>query len=283
MAMNFWKMHGIGNDFLLVDGTGPDGKALLAYSQERAEQICDRRTGVGADGVIVVSPSDIAQFRMRVFNADGSEAEMCGNGIRCFAKFVHDSGLLKRTELKIETGAGVLVTRATLLGGLVDTVEVDMGPARLAARDIPAMIEGLGDEPIISRPLVVDGKTWQITCVSMGNPHCVVFVDDVESFPVAQLGPLFEHHAAFPRRTNTEFVQVLGEAELRMRVWERGSGETMACGTGACAVTVAGALTGRSARKSLVHLAGGDLSIDWQLDGRVFMTGAAATVYTGNV
>ncbi|MDR3708508.1 MAG: diaminopimelate epimerase [Capsulimonadaceae bacterium] len=281
--MNFWKMHGIGNDFLLVDGTAAGGADVVRQAREQAVALCDRRKGVGADGVIVVSPSDVADFRMRVFNADASEAEMCGNGIRCFAKFVHDGGLLRKTDLNIETGAGVLTTRATLRGGVVDVVEVDMGEARLNPADVPVELEGGGGDPVISQPLVVDGRIWNITCVSMGNPHCVVFVDDVAAFPVGHIGPLFENHRAFPRRTNTEFVQVIGKSELRMRVWERGSGETMACGTGACAAAVAGSLTGRTTRDAIVHLAGGDLSICWKPDNHVLMTGAAATVYTGVV
>jgi len=281
--LKFTKMHGAGNDFLLVDATSQNCDHLVRVAQERAAALCDRRFGVGGDGVIVVSPSTRADFRMRVFNSDGSEPEMCGNGIRCFAKFVHDKGLSSKTQLDVETGAGVLTTHSTLSGGFVSTVEVDMGEAHLDSAEIPVVLPDVKSGPVVSRQLDVAGQEWAITCVSMGNPHCVVFVDDVDAFPLAQIGPQFENHAVFPRRTNTEFVQVISPSEVRMRVWERGAGETLACGTGACAVTVAGSLNGKTGRQVLVHLAGGDLAIHWREDNHVIMTGPAVSVFDGEV
>ncbi|HEY3331547.1 MAG TPA: diaminopimelate epimerase [Capsulimonadaceae bacterium] len=281
--MQFTKMHGIGNDFIMVAATGSDGANLLAEAQARAVELCDRKFGVGADGVILVLPASEADFTMRMFNPDGSEAEMCGNGIRCFAKFAYDKGLTTKTTLDVITGAGRLTTRSNVVDGQVSTVEVDMGVAHLERRDIPADLGDGRTGPIVNQPLSVGGQDWNITCVSMGNPHCVVFVDDVASFPLEKYGPQFEKNKAFPRRTNTEFVQVLGPAEVRMRVWERGAAETLACGTGACAVAVSSALSGYTGRDVVVHLAGGDLSIQWLDNGRVIMTGTATTVYEGTV
>lgn len=283
MALNlpFTKMHGIGNDFVMIDALNPRLAALSGEIQQQSEWLCDRKFGVGADGVILILPSDTADFRMRMFNPDGSEAEMCGNGIRCFAKFVYDKGLTRKTTLSVETGAGLLETQAQVAGGCVSLVTVDMGEARLKPNEIPVAIDGT--ESVVGTPLEVDGKTYAITCVSMGNPHCIVFVDDVASFAVAQIGPKFEKHPIFPRRINTEFVQVLGPKEVRMRVWERGAGETLACGTGACATAVACALNGKTGREVTVHLAGGDLQIAWREDNHVMMTGPAATVFEGEI
>lgn len=281
--MRFTKMHGIGNDFVMVDATGADGPSVLADAETRAVAICDRRFGVGADGVIAVLPAEGADFTMRMFNPDGSEAEMCGNGIRCFAKFAYDQGLTTKSVLDVQTGAGLLTTCASIVDGTVSTVEVDMGEARLDRTVIPVDLGDSATGPVIAQPLMVAGREWSITCVSMGNPHCVVFVDDVAEFPLAEVGPLFEKHPAFPRRTNTEFVQVISSNEVRMRVWERGAAETLACGTGACAVAVASALNGKTGRDVLVHLAGGDLRIVWRDDNHVIMTGAAATVYEGEI
>jgi diaminopimelate epimerase len=230
-----------------------------------------------------VLPSREAQFEMRMFNPDGSEAEMCGNGIRCFAKYVYDNGLSRDTTLSVKTGAGILVTDSTVEDGKVTLVKVDMGHAILERSLVPVDLHDGGTGPVVSAPLEVLGHEYPITAVSMGNPHCVVFVDDVASFPLSEIGPSFESHWAFPKRTNTEFVQVLSNVEVHMRVWERGAAETLACGTGACAVAVASSLNGHTGRQVLVHLAGGDLSIDWKLDGRVEMTGAAKTVFAGDI
>jgi diaminopimelate epimerase len=279
--LQFTKMHGIGNDFVMIDATGSNGVALLKEAQDRAVWLCDRKFGVGADGVILLLASSAADFQMRMFNPDGSEAEMCGNGIRCFAKFAYDKGLTQKTTLRVETGAGLLETVAHVAGGKVQTVTVDMGEAHLVPKEIPVHLPDVVEGPIVAAPLCIAGMDYAITCVSMGNPHCVVFVDDVESFPVAEIGPKFERHPVFPRRINTEFIEVLGPSEVRMRVWERGAGETLACGTGACATAVACALNGKTGRDVTVHLAGGDLKIAWREDNRVMMTGPAATVFEG--
>ena len=281
--MKFTKMHGIGNDFVMVGAVGDNSAEILAEAKERAVFLCDRKFGVGADGVILVLPSETAQFEMKMFNPDGSEAEMCGNGIRCFAKYIYDNGISSDLTITVQTGAGILITESTVEDGIVTNVKVDMGQAILDRVDIPANLGDSGTGPIIGRPLNVLGKTYSITTVSMGNPHCVVFVDDVESFSLAQIGPSFESHPAFPRRTNTEFVEVISPSEIKMRVWERGAAETLACGTGACASAVASALNGYTGRDVLVHLAGGDLQISWKEDGRVEMTGPAATVFEGEV
>jgi diaminopimelate epimerase len=281
--MKFTKMHGIGNDFVVVDATGKDSARLFAESKERSVFLCDRKFGVGADGVITVLPGSDARFEMRMFNPDGSEAEMCGNGIRCFAKYIFDSGLSTDTTLSVKTGAGILLTDATIVDGKVAMVKVNMGPAILDRHLVPVDLKDGGSGPVISSPLEVLGSTYKVTTVSMGNPHCVVFVDNVEDFPLADVGPAFERHWAFPRRTNTEFVQIISDSEVRMRVWERGAAETLACGTGACATGVASALNGHTGRDVLVHLAGGDLQISWKSDGRVEMTGPAETVFDGDI
>ena len=281
LSLAFTKMHGIGNDFVMIDALNPRLSALAGEIGQQSKWLCDRKFGVGADGVILIMPSDVADFRMRMFNPDASEAEMCGNGIRCFAKFVYDKGLTKKTTLVVETGAGILETRAQVAGGCVSLVTVDMGEAELKPSAIPVAIDSAS--PIVGAPLEVDGNKYEITCVSMGNPHCVVFVEDVAGFPVSEIGPKFELHSAFPRRTNTEFVQVLSPEEVRMRVWERGAGETLACGTGACATAVASALNGKTGRKVTVHVAGGDLQIAWRDDNHVMMTGPAATVFEGEI
>ena len=274
--MKFTKMHGAGNDYVYVDGfteTVDDPAAL-------ARTISDRHFGVGGDGLILILPSAAAAVRMRIFNADGSEAEMCGNGLRCVAKYAYDHGLVDRLNITIETGAGLLaVEMSTNQQGLVDRVRVNMGRPRLVRGEIPML--GPPDQPAIDQELQVLDRTLRINCVSMGNPHCVIFVDDVADFPVAVYGPAIEHHPLFPRRTNVEFVQVLSPEEVRQRTWERGAGETLACGTGAAAVTVAGLLTGRTGHRLLNHLAGGDLEMSWNGTDEVFMTGPAAEVFTG--
>jgi len=264
---NFEKWQGCGNDFVIFDSRGNG----LIDSAEKISRICDRHFGIGADGVIYVLNSDASEIRMRIFNADGSEAEMCGNGIRCFAKFV-----LRDTDkksLSVETGAGILTVN---LRG--ESVEVDMGEPILAADKIPVI--GYGNNKIIGEPLNV-GENFKMTCVSMGNPHCVIFVDDVNKIDLANVGPKVERHEIFPRKVNAEFVQVIGKNKLRMRVWERGSGITYACGTGACATAVAANLNGLAEKSVDVVLDGGTLNIDWRADNHIYMTGAAEKVFSG--
>jgi diaminopimelate epimerase len=270
------KMHGIGNDYVYVDGRStevPDPPRL-------ARAVSRRHHGIGADGLIIVRPARDADCRMEMYNADGSRSEMCGNGIRCVGKYVWDRGLAKN-PMRIDTDAGVKTLSFTLdERGLATGATVDMGVPVLDGPRIPVASEGR----VIDQPLEVGGFTWQITCVSMGNPHCVVFVPEVESLELDRIGPRFEHHPFFPNRVNTEFVAMRSPTEMDFRVWERGSGETMACGTGACAALVAAVLTGRSERRALVHLRGGDLEIEWRADDdHVLMTGAAAEVFTSDV
>lgn len=274
-TLEFAKLHGTANDFVFVDARGglPGDPAGLA------RQLCDRHRGIGADGLILVLPSEQADARMRIVNADGSVAEMCGNGIRGFAKFVLDRGLVRANPLRIETDAGVKTLRAEVRDGRVHRVAVDMGPPEWSGRAIPVDADG----EVIDAPLVVAGRTHHVTCLSMGNPHCVVFVDDVAALPLAEIGPRFEHHPFFPKRVNTEFVRIADPGRLEMRVWERGAGETMACGTGACAAAVAAARTGRARRQSVVALPGGELAIDWRADDHVVMTGDAVEVFEGRI
>ena len=274
-TLHFAKLHGTANDFIYVDArAGFPGDPAAA-----ARRLCDRRRGIGADGLILLLPSTEADGRMAIYNSDGSRAEMCGNGIRGLAKFVHERGLIGKNPLTVETDAGVKTLSLHLDGGRVARVTVDMGMPEWRGRQIPVDADG----EVLDRPLVVDGRTWSVTCVSMGNPHCVVFVDDVASLPLETIGPRFESHPFFPRRVNTEFVKIDDRRRLTMRVWERGAGETMACGTGACAVAVAAARTGRSERQVTVTLPGGPLEIDWRPDDRVLMTGDAVAVFEGQV
>ena len=277
-TLSFAKLHGTANDFIYVDAR----EGFPGDPAELAPRLCDRRRGIGADGLILVRPpsNGDADCRMVIYNADGSRAEMCGNGIRGLAKFVHDRRLLRASPLRVETDAGVKTVHAEIANGRVARVTVDMGAPVWEGRAIPVAADG----EVIEQPLEVAGRAWRVTCVSMGNPHCVVFVDeDPATLPLADLGPRFEHHAFFPRRVNTEFVRVLGASRLAMRVWERGSGETMACGTGACAAAVVAARTGRSGRQVTVVLPGGELEIDWRPDDRVLMTGDAVEVFEGQV
>lgn len=275
--MRFTKMHGCGNDYIYVDCFSnpiPHDPAGLSRA------ISDRHFGVGSDGLILICPSDKADARMRMFNADGSEAEMCGNGVRCVAKYVHDHGLVRKPTLTVETGRGVLTLDLEVAGGSVRLVRVDMGEPILEAASIPTTLSG---NPPLDVPLQVDDRTFRVTCVSMGNPHCVTFVDTIDDKLVHGIGPRVEHHVAFPRRTNAEFVRVVKPDEVTLRVWERGSGETLACGTGACAVAVAGALTGRTQRRLTAHLPGGNLQLFWsEKDNHVYMTGPATEVFSGD-
>jgi diaminopimelate epimerase len=282
--IRFTKMHGLGNDYLLVDAMkdGPPEAKLPAI----AKALSDRHFGVGSDGLILVEPSRVADFRMRVFNSDGSEAEMCGNGVRLFAKFVYERGYTRQRgegrlpELEIETLAGIIRPRLRLSGNEVTEVRVDMGEPRLRRSAIP--MKGPDQERVVGERLRVLGQRFEITAVSMGNPHCVMFVENVDRAKVGEIGPAIERHDLFPKRTNVEFAQIVGDGEIKMRVWERGVGETLACGTGASAVVVAGVLTGLSPRKATVHLRGGDLKVHWnQEDNHVFIEGPAEEVCTG--
>ena len=273
--MRFTKMHGLGNDYVYVNGFAErvDDPAVVARA------VSDRHFGIGADGLILILPSDKADCRMRMFNADGSEAQMCGNGIRCVAKYVYDHDIARRTPLRVETLAGVLELDLFVASSVVHRVRVKMGEPRLQRAQIP--MQGAPGE-VINEPLRVDGATFEVTAVSMGNPHCVVFVEEVGSFDVAGWGPLFERHEVFPEGVNTEFIQVHGRESFSMRVWERGSGETLACGTGASAAAVACYLTGRTDRRVTAHLLGGPLELEWQAsDNQVLMTGPAVEVFSG--
>ncbi len=275
--LKFTKMHGIGNDFVVVNSLtdGPPEDSL----PELARILNNRKFGVGGDGLILVLPSRIADFKMRMFNPDGSEAEMCGNGIRCFAKYVYDHQLLPETQVKVETLAGVKVLKLSLKSGKVENVRVDMGVPRLLRSEIP--MKGDDNENVVGEALKVEGRKFEITAVSMGNPHAIIFEDNLDNFPVAKYGPLIETHRSFPQRTNVHFVRVCNSGEIVVRTWERGAGETLACGTGACACVVASVLNSKTNRNVLVHLPGGDLKIEWLGDSRVLMTGAAEEVFSG--
>ena len=267
---NFEKWQGCGNDFAIFDSR----ESKKIHDAEKIIKICDRHFGVGADGVIYVLPSEVADVRMRIFNADGTEPEMCGNGIRCFAKFIAEKNPVE--SLKVETGAGILTVKIEK-----NFVTVDMGEPILEAEKIP--VAGFGAEKVIAQDIEVAGKIFKMTCVSMGNPHCVIFVDDLEKINLAELGSKFEVHEKFPRHINTEFVQIVGENKLRMRVWERGSGITLACGTGACATAVAANLNNFAGKNCEVILDGGILKIDWRENNHIFMTGAAEKVFSGQI
>jgi diaminopimelate epimerase len=268
-------MHGIGNDFIVIDNRGGSVDNLAA--SDLARRFCERRFSVGADGLLLLSNSAIADVRMRVINADGSEAEMCGNGIRCFAKYCYENSIVQKSIMSIETLAGIRKTWLTVLNGLVKTVKVDMGAPAWERSAIPMVGSGIcADED-----LRVDGQVYKVTCLSVGNPHCVVFIPEVDSFPVDVVGPKIETHSAFPNKTNVEFVQVLNNEELKVRVWERGCGETTACGTGACASVAAGNVLRKTGEKVTVHLTGGDLDVEYR--GCLFMSGPAEKVFEGTL
>lgn len=277
--LKFTKMHGIGNDYIYFNAIDQQ----IDDPEELSIKLSDRRFGIGGDGIILVCPSDIADAKMRIFNEDGSEAKMCGNGIRCVAKFVYDYGIVpaEKTTVAIDTLSGIKTIDLTVENGRAIAAKVDMGAPILKPADIPMDYDG---EIVVDQMLEVDGKTWKVTSVSMGNPHCVIFVDDVDSLDLEKIGPSFENHPVFPDRVNTEFVRVIDEHTLQMRVWERGSGETWACGTGACATVVAACLNGycKKGEDITVHLRGGDLVIRYT-DKTVMMTGPAATVFEGEV
>ena len=274
--MKFTKMQGAGNDYVYIDcfTEQVDDPAALALV------VSDRNFGIGSDGLILILPSEQADVRMRMFNADGSEAEMCGNGVRCVAKYAYDHGLVDQLQIKIETGNGVLPLQLFVGDtGRVEQVQVNMGVPKLTRAELP--MTGVAADQAIEVKLPLDEDLIEVTCVSMGNPHCVIFVDDVETCCVEQIGALIETHPWFPERINVEFVQVLSPTEVIQRTWERGAGETLACGTGASAVTVAGVLTGRTERKIVNHLRGGDLQMEWLEEGPVMMTGPAVEVFSG--
>ena len=284
----FTKMEGCGNDYVYLDGFSEDLRLAEGDIPSLARAVSDRHYGVGSDGLVLILPPtspDSADLRMRMFNADGSEAEMCGNASRCVGRFAWEHALTDRPVIRLETLAGVkLLQRVDDAGGCPSRVCVDMGTPELARQRIPVRPDTTSDpeSPCIGQPIRVLDREWAVTCVSMGNPHAVVFVDDVDSLDLPVVGPAFEHHPWFPSRTNTEFVQLIDAGHVRMRVWERGAGETLACGTGACAVAVACHLTGRTGREVAVQLRGGTLDIRWdERTGHVLMTGPARTVFSG--
>ena len=278
--MKFTKMHGIGNDYVYVncfEEKVEDPAALAKF-------VSDRHFGIGSDGLILIKPSKNADFTMDMYNADGSQGEMCGNGIRCVAKYVYDKGLTDKQQISIETLAGIKYLDLTVEDGKVSLVKVDMGSPRLAPSQIPIVPENPEDTRIIDAPLEVEGKIYYMTGVSMGNPHTVVYVDDVKGLDLLKIGPSFENHKRFPERINTEFAHVLDRKTVEMRVWERGSGETLACGTGACATAVAAILNEHCNGEILIHLLGGDLKIEWDKEtNHVFMTGPAAISFEGEI
>lgn len=275
--MKFTKMQGLGNDYVYVNCM----EQMVEDAAETARRVSDRHFGIGSDGLILICPSDKADFEMRMYNADGSRGEMCGNGIRCVGKYVYDYGLTDKTSLSVETLGGIKHLFLEVEDGKVSLVKVDMGPAILEPEKIPVTAEG---SRVVDEPLQVDGKTFRMTCVSMGNPHAVIYVDDVQGMDLEKTGPSFENHERFPNRINTEFAHVLDRNTVEMRVWERGSGETLACGTGACAVAVASILNGYTEDQVTVRLLGGDLKIEWDQEAnKVYMTGPAEVVFDGEI
>lgn len=275
--MKFTKMHGIGNDYIYVDCT----KEVLPNPEATARLVSDRHKGIGSDGLILIKSSDQADFEMAMYNADGSYGEMCGNGIRCVAKYVYDNGMTDKTDLRVISGGAIKHLKLTVADGKVTQVRVNMGEPVLEPSRIPVVGTG---KAVVAEPIRVAGQMYDMTCVSMGNPHAVVFMDDVKNLKIQEIGPKFENHRQFPERINTEFVRVIDRKNLEMRVWERGSGETLACGTGACAAAVAAVLNGYADREVVVYLLGGDLRISWsEEDNCVYMTGPAATVFQGEV
>ena len=277
--MKFTKMHGLGNDYIYVDGS----KEIIPADQkpEVVRKLSDRHFGIGGDGVIFINPSDVADFEMEMWNADGTRAEMCGNGIRCVAKYVYDKGLTDKKCITIVSAGQVKTLNLTIHGGKVELVKVNMGQPELTAKNVPVLAD---TEQVINQPIWVQDKEYRMTCVSMGNPHAIIFEDDVQNMDLEVIGPHFENHPRFPKRTNTEFVQVIDRNTVLMRVWERGTGETLACGTGASATAVACILNGLTEEQLTVRLLGGDLEIYWdKKDNCVYMTGPATTVFEGEV
>ena len=275
--MKFTKMHGIGNDYVYVNCF----KETVENPSGVAVKVSDRHFGIGSDGLILIKPSEVADGKMEMYNADGSQGAMCGNGIRCVAKYMYDYGITDKTSISVETKSGIKYLDLTLKDGKVDTVKVNMGMPILKAAEIPVRFE---KERVINEPVFVDGTEWRITCVSMGNPHAITYIDDVKGLEIEKIGPKFENHEIFPDRVNTEFVHVIDRNTVEMRVWERGSGETLACGTGACAVAVSSILNGLTEEEVTVKLLGGDLKIFWdRTENKVYMTGSATTVFDGEI
>lgn len=275
--MKFTKMQGLGNDYVYVDCT----REMIEDPEGTARFVSDRHFGIGSDGLILICPSEVADFEMRMYNADGSRGEMCGNGIRCVAKYVYDYGLTDKTSISVETLGGIKYLDLTVEDGKAVMIRVDMGTPGLSPEQIPIVAEG---DRVIDEPIQVDGVEYRMTGVSMGNPHTVVYVDDVEALDLEKIGPSFENHERFPKRINTEFARVLDRRTVEMRVWERGSGETLACGTGACAVAVASILNGLTEDAVTVKLLGGDLKIQWdRKENKVYMTGPATVVFDGTI
>lgn len=277
-VMKFTKMHGAGNDYIYVNGF----EETIKNRNEFSKKVSDRHFGIGSDGLIVVDPSEVADCKMDMYNADGSQGKMCGNGVRCVAKFVYDNGIVKKEDIAIETLSGIKYIKVTVKDGKVVAARVNMGKPILRAQEIPTKFEG---DTVVSKKLSIGESAFDVTCVSMGNPHCILYVDDVKSIDLEKIGPDFENHPMFPDRINTEFIHIVSETEFDMRVWERGSGETLACGTGACAAAVASVLNGYCKRNTdiKVNLLGGTLTINWTDDGDVYMTGPAETVCTGEI
>jgi diaminopimelate epimerase len=273
--MRFSKWHGLGNDFVIVNGFE---EQIDNYSQA-AVQICNRHFGIGADGLVLILPSSTADFQMRIFNSDGSEAEMCGNVTRCVAQYVYEAQLTAKTKITLETLAGLIKPELLFSAGKIIGARVDMGVPLLKKAEIPMI--GQGDDMAVAIPLEIDGKIYQGTAVSMGNPHFVIFVDDVTAIDLGSIGPKIETHPLFPRKTNVEFVEVVSRSEMRMRVWERGAGITLACGTGTCATLVAAVLNDKTDRQAVIHLQYGDIATEWGEDGHIYMTGPTVKVFQG--
>ena len=284
MKFKFTKMQGCGNDYIYVNGFTE--KIPQEEKTELVRHISDRHFGIGGDGVIFINPSSEADFEMEMYNADGSRAEMCGNGIRCVAKYVYDKGLTDKTDISVISCGQIKYLQLFLKEGRVDTVRVNMGAPELRPERIPVTVAEAGmpleKERIVNAPIIVQGKEYKMTCVSMGNPHAVIFLEDVTNLEIEQIGPYFENHERFPKRINTEFVKVLDKKTVQMRVWERGTGETLACGTGCCATVVACILNGLTNEKVTVKLLGGEIEIEWDREANlVYMTGPAVTVFEG--
>lgn len=278
--MKFTKMHGLGNDYVYVNCV----RENIPNPSEVSKFVSDRHFGIGSDGLIMINPSEVADFEMEMYNADGSRGEMCGNGIRCVAKYVYDYGLTEKTHISIETLGGIKYLDLEVKDGKVELVKVNMGHPELSPDLIPIVPEKEDAQSIINEPIIVGGQEYHMTGVSMGNPHTVVYIDDVQGLDIEKIGPLFENHERFPNRINIEFAKVLDRKTVEMRVWERGSGETLACGTGACAVAVASMLNGLTDNKVTVRLLGGDLQIEWDKEANlVYMTGPATVVFDGEI
>lgn len=274
--MQFTKWHGLGNDFVIVNGM----EQHIADYQKQALAVCDRNFGIGADGLVVLLPSDIADFKMRIFNSDGSEADMCGNATRCVARYLYENKFTAKKVITLDTLAGIITPELVFNNGTLTTVKVDMGQPRLKRSEIP--IVGNAEEQVINVPLELEGDTYHITCVSMGNPHCLIFVEDITKVNLALIGPKIETHALFPKKTNVEFLQIIDRRTIRMRVWERGAGITKACGTGASAALVAAVLNEYTDRQATVRLDGGDLFLEWAENNHIYKSGPAVEVFRGD-